>query len=183
MPRARGSSRIWGRSTCGRAGPICYTSADSVFQIAAHEESFGNDRLQKLCKDLAPTLHAMKVGRVIPAPFVGTPGQFTRTGNRPRLCGGAAQPGPVRLGAGGGAQGCTPWARSADIFSMAGIDDVVKGSDAELMDHLDRLLGEAQDGSSDLRQFRGIRQPSMDIGAIFRDMPARWNGSTSGSAR
>ena len=40
-----------------------------------------------------------------------------------------------------------------DIFSMAGIDDVVKGSDAELMDHLDRLLGEAQDGSLTFANF------------------------------
>ena len=43
--------------------PICYTSADSVFQIAAHETAFGLDRLLKLCQDLAPTLHAMKVPR------------------------------------------------------------------------------------------------------------------------
>jgi phosphopentomutase len=41
--------------------PICYTSADSVFQIAAHEEVFGLDRLLHLCETLAPTLHAMKV--------------------------------------------------------------------------------------------------------------------------
>ena len=132
--------------------PICYTSADSVFQIAAHEDSFGNDRLQKLCKDLAPTLHAMKVGRVISRPFVGTPGQFTRTGNRRDYA--VALPSP----------GLCDWVQAAgrkvhavgkigDIFSMAGIDDVVKGSDAELMDHLDRLLGEAQDGSLTFANF------------------------------
>ncbi|PJE33153.1 Phosphopentomutase [Pseudooceanicola marinus] len=132
--------------------PICYTSADSVFQIAAHEDSFGNDRLQKLCKDLAPTLHAMKVGRVISRPFVGTPGQFIRTGNRRDYA--VALPSP----------GLCDWAQAAgrkvhavgkigDIFSMAGIDDVVKGSDAELMDHLDRLLGEAQDGSLTFANF------------------------------
>ena len=51
--------------------PICYTSADSVFQIAAHEDSFGLERLLDLCERLAPTLHAMKVGRVIARPFVG----------------------------------------------------------------------------------------------------------------
>ena len=39
--------------------PICYTSADSVFQIAAHEEKFGLERLLKLCRDLAPALHAI----------------------------------------------------------------------------------------------------------------------------
>ncbi len=49
--------------------PICYTSADSVYQIAAHEETFGLERLLKLCQDLAPTLHEMKIGRVIARPF------------------------------------------------------------------------------------------------------------------
>ncbi|MGB0440194.1 MAG: phosphopentomutase, partial [Paracoccaceae bacterium] len=43
--------------------PICYTSADSVFQIAAHEVHFGLDRLLDLCAAIAPRLHAMKVGR------------------------------------------------------------------------------------------------------------------------
>ena len=45
--------------------PIVYTSADSVFQIAAHEETFGLDRLLDLCRRIAPRLHAMRVGRVI----------------------------------------------------------------------------------------------------------------------
>ena len=63
--------------------PICYTSADSVFQIAAHEEAFGLDRLLTLCRAVAPILHEMKVGRVIARPFVGTPeAGFTRTANR-----------------------------------------------------------------------------------------------------
>ena len=54
-----------GEESVATGKPILYTSADSVFQIAAHEEAFGLDRLLKLCEDLAPTLHAMKVGRVI----------------------------------------------------------------------------------------------------------------------
>mgnify|MGYP001819710411 FL=1 len=63
--------------------PICYTSVDSVFQIAAHEEHFGLERLLQMCKTLAPTLHDMKVGRVIARPFVGeAAGSFTRTANR-----------------------------------------------------------------------------------------------------
>jgi phosphopentomutase len=59
--------------------PICYTSADSVFQIAAHEESFGLERLLALCEGLAPLMHARRVGRVIARPFTGTPGAYTRT--------------------------------------------------------------------------------------------------------
>ncbi len=52
--------------------PICYTSVDSVFQIAAHEERFGLQRLYDLCQNLAPVLHEMKVGRVIARPFIGS---------------------------------------------------------------------------------------------------------------
>ena len=63
--------------------PICYTSADSVFQIAAHEEVFGLERLYKLCEELAPILHKMNVGRVIARPFVGNEEDgFIRTPNR-----------------------------------------------------------------------------------------------------
>lgn len=53
--------------------PICYTSADSVFQIAAHETHFGLDRLLSLCSEIAPTLHDMKVGRVIARRSSGRP--------------------------------------------------------------------------------------------------------------
>jgi phosphopentomutase len=63
--------------------PICYTSADSVFQIAAHEQSFGLERLLALCEAVAPRLHEMKVGRVIARPFVGDAASgFTRTAHR-----------------------------------------------------------------------------------------------------
>ena len=75
--------------------PICYTSVDSVFQIAAHEEAFGLDRLLKLCRDLAPALHAMKVGRVIARPFVGGPGSFVRTSHRRDYA--IAPPAPVPM--------------------------------------------------------------------------------------
>jgi phosphopentomutase len=64
----------FGEAHLSSGQPICYTSVDSVFQIAAHEQSFGLDRLLALCEGLAPMLHARKVGRVIARPFVGTPG-------------------------------------------------------------------------------------------------------------
>lgn len=60
--------------------PIIYTSADSVFQIAAHEEVIPLDELYRMCqiaRDLLCGEHA--VGRVIARPFVGTPGNFSRT--------------------------------------------------------------------------------------------------------
>ncbi|MCU9839100.1 phosphopentomutase [Ruegeria sp. WL0004] len=133
--------------------PICYTSADSVLQIAAHEETFGLDRLLALCKAVAPRLHEMKVGRVIARPFVGSPETgFTRTTNRKDFA--ITPPAPV----------LTNWAKDAgrrvhgvgkigDIFSMQGIDDVVKGSDAELMTHLARLVATAEEGSLTFANF------------------------------
>lgn len=125
--------------------PICYTSADSVFQIAAHEEHFGLERLLKLCVDLAPTLHEMRVGRVIARPFVGAAGVFQRTKNRRDFA--VTPPGKV----------LTNWVQDAgrpvhaigkigDIFSMQGIDSVTKGTDAELMADLARQVDTAPDG-------------------------------------
>lgn len=132
--------------------PICYTSADSVFQIAAHQETFGLERLLKMCRDLAPTLHAMKVGRVIARPFVGQPGDFTRTAHRKDFA--VAPPAPTLCDwvrdAGGKVHAV---GKIADIFSMRGIDDVAKGTDAELMEHLVRLTREAEDGSLTFANF------------------------------
>lgn len=64
--------------------PIIYTSADSVFQIACHEEIFGLQDLYDLCAKTRKIIDAspFKVGRVIARPFVGKPGSFRRTGNR-----------------------------------------------------------------------------------------------------
>lgn len=63
--------------------PICYTSADSVFQIAAHEQHFGLDNLYKYCEIVRAELADYNIGRVIARPFIGeTPEDFTRTGNR-----------------------------------------------------------------------------------------------------
>ena len=132
--------------------PICYTSADSVFQIAAHEEAFGLERLLNLCEELAPTLHAMKVGRVIARPFTGTCGNFTRTKNRRDFA--IAPPEPT----------LNDWVHDAgrrvyaigkigDIFSMRGIDELRKGRDSELMDHLLTLMDEAEDGSLTFANF------------------------------
>ena len=127
--------------------PICYTSADSVLQIAAHEQAFGLERLLKLCADLAPTLHAMRVGRVIARPFTGSVADgFTRTANRHDYA--IAPPGPTLC----------DWVHEAghpvhaigkigDIFSMRGIDEVRKGRDVALMGQLNDLVDSANDGA------------------------------------
>lgn len=63
--------------------PIFYTSADSVFQIAAHEEYFGLEKLYKLCELVRAELEPYNIARVIARPFVGEkPETFARTGNR-----------------------------------------------------------------------------------------------------
>jgi len=63
--------------------PIVYTSADSVFQIAAHEEVIPLFELYKMCDTARDILRGpYEVGRVIARPFVGEPGAFTRTSNR-----------------------------------------------------------------------------------------------------
>lgn len=63
--------------------PIVYTSADSVFQIAAHEEVIPLDRLYDMCKKAREFLVGDKIiGRVIARPFIGKEGNFTRTSNR-----------------------------------------------------------------------------------------------------
>ncbi len=63
--------------------PIVYTSADSVFQIAAHEEVIPLFELYKMCETARDLLRGpYEVGRVIARPFVGEPGAFTRTPNR-----------------------------------------------------------------------------------------------------
>lgn len=133
--------------------PICYTSADSVFQIAAHEEVFGLERLLKLCSDLAPHLHAMKVGRVIARPFTGVPGNFKRTANRRDFA--IAPPAPTLLDWVAGAGRAThAVGKIGDIFSMRGIGKLWKGkSDLDLFDHLDRLGAEAEEGSLTFANF------------------------------
>ena len=67
-----------------RAGkPICYTSADSVFQIAAHEKRFGLERLYQICGIARSLLDSLRVGRVIARPFIGnSSSDFVRTSNR-----------------------------------------------------------------------------------------------------
>jgi len=62
--------------------PIVYSSADSVIQIAAHEESFGLDRLYALCELARELVDEYQIGRVIARPFVGKPNAYTRTANR-----------------------------------------------------------------------------------------------------
>lgn len=133
--------------------PICYTSADSVLQIAAHEEHFGLDRLLDLCARMAPIAHEMKVGRVIARPFVGDEvAGFIRTPNRRDFA--IAPPAPVLSNwvqdSGGHVYAV---GKIGDIFSMSGFDELRKGPDSKLMDDLGDLVETAKDGSLTFANF------------------------------
>ncbi len=73
----------YGREHLETGALIIYTSADSVFQIAAHEEVVPVPELYRYCEIAREMLQGdLGVGRVIARPFIGTPGNFTRTSNR-----------------------------------------------------------------------------------------------------
>jgi len=101
--------------------PIVYTSADSVFQIAAHEKTFGLKKLYEVCRAAREMLKGEQaVGRVIARPFTGEPGNFTRTANRRDFA--LDPPGPTildRVKASGGSVAAV--GKIEDIFNGKGI--------------------------------------------------------------
>ena len=125
-----------GEEHCQSGKPICYTSADSVFQIAAHENYFGLSRLYDLCQLLAPYLHGMNVGRVIARPFTGNKKSgWVRTVNRRDF---AMAPPKKVLSEWMQESGVETIAlgKVGDIFSMRGFNRLIKGKDANLMQEL-----------------------------------------------
>ena len=78
------------------AWPICYTSVDSVLQIAAHEQTFGLERLYALCRTVRRLVDPLNIGRVIARPFTGSlEAGFVRTPNRKDFA--VQPPGPTIL--------------------------------------------------------------------------------------
>ena len=127
--------------------PICYTSADSVFQIAAHEEFFGLSRLLEICKIAAEIFHPMMVGRVIARPFIGQDkNSFSRTPNRRDYA--ISPPEPTicdRVVAAGGRTHAV--GKIGDIFAHSGISQVLKGkNDMALVDQTIGLFDVAKQG-------------------------------------
>ncbi len=117
--------------------PIVYTSADSVFQIAAHEDVIPVPELYRMCEaafELAA--RGLGIGRVIARPFVGAPGAFTRTANRHDF---ALEPVGETLLDRLTARGVPVVAigKVADLFAGRGITRAIRtASDAEGMDRL-----------------------------------------------
>lgn len=108
--------------------PICYTSVDSVFQIAAHETHFGLDRLYEICKVAFELTAPLNIGRVIARPFVGeTPETFKRTGNRRDFA--IAPPEPTLLDR-NAAAGNSVFAigKISDIYAGSGVTHKIKGT-------------------------------------------------------
>lgn len=112
--------------------PIVYTSADSVFQIAAHEETFGLARLYELCEITRRLVDEYNIGRVIARPFLGTPGHYYRTGNRKDYA--TPPPAPTLLDdvikAGGQVIAI---GKVADIYAHQGISKTVKANGNEAL--------------------------------------------------
>jgi phosphopentomutase len=128
--------------------PIVYTSADSVFQIACHEEAFGLQRLYALCDIARVLVDDYNIGRVIARPFIGdAPENFTRTGNRRDL----TTPPPSatvldKLTAAGGA--VLAIGKIADIYAHRGVTQVIKATgNAALFDATLAALDSAPDRS------------------------------------
>jgi len=127
--------------------PIVYTSADSVFQIAAHEEVISVNEQYGICEtafDLV--VRGMGVGRVIARPFVGEPGSFKRTANRHDY---AVEPSGETLLDRLTRHGIPVVAigKINDLFAGRGIGRAVHtASDAEGMDRLAETMQRPQDG-------------------------------------
>jgi len=142
-----------GGEHCASGRPILYTSADSVLQIAAHENPavFGLDRLLDLCRTTRELLdeRGIRIGRVIARPFVGgTPETFKRTPNRhdyslqppPTVLNRLSDAGVRTIGVG----------KISDIFADSGIDEShPTQSNADGMATIEKLWDE-NDGSPQL---------------------------------
>ncbi|QGO66871.1 Phosphopentomutase (plasmid) [Piscirickettsia salmonis] len=119
-----------GDEHCLTGKPIVYTSADSVFQIACHEKSFGLERLYGLCETARELFDEMglNIGRVIARPFVGNKaGEYQRTGNRHDYSVPPPQPTLLEYVVKNGGEVISV-GKIADIFADRGISHKVKAT-------------------------------------------------------
>lgn len=125
---------------------IVYTSADSVFQIAAHEELVPVEELYRVCALARELLYGYNVGRVIARPFVGSPGSFKRTGRRRDWS--MAPPVPTLLDhiTGGGL--CVAGiGKIGDIFCHKGLtEEIHTAGDLDGIDKTIEAIGRVKDG-------------------------------------
>jgi phosphopentomutase len=128
--------------------PICYTSVDSVFQIAAHETHFGLDRLYRVCEIAFRITSPLRIGRVIARPFVGETAQtFKRTGNRRDFA--IPPPEPTLLDrAKEAGRGVFAVGKISDIFAGSGVTHKLKATgNMKLFEATLDAMGMAGDGA------------------------------------
>jgi phosphopentomutase len=158
----------YGEEHIASGKPIFYTSADSVLQIAAHEGSFGLERLYALCEIARRHVDAYNIGRVIARPFVGTnKSDFERTGNRRDYS--VLPPEPTlldRLKAAG--RQVIAIGKIGDIYAHQGVTDVRKANgNMALFEKTLIAMDDAKDGDLVFTNF-------VDFDMLFghrRDVP------------
>ena len=125
--------------------PILYTSADSVLQIAAHEQIVPVERLYQICEIARGCANSYRIGRVIARPFEGAPCTFRRTSRRhdysmrppPTILNALTAAGMPVIGVG----------KIGDIFAGEGLTEShPTASNQDGMAKIDQLWGEARDG-------------------------------------
>lgn len=127
--------------------PIVYTSSDSVFQVAAHEEHFGLERLYEVCEVVRELVDEYEIGRVIARPFLGKDGDYARTGNRRDLATPPHGDTLLDVMAAAGRE-VTSVGKIADIFAHRGLTKKVKANGLDgLFDLSLECQITAQDGS------------------------------------
>ncbi|QNN46579.1 phosphopentomutase [Thermomonas brevis] len=160
--------------------PIVYTSADSVFQVAAHEQAFGLERLYEVCRITRELLEPYDIGRVIARPFTGDARTgFVRTGNRRDYA--LPPPAPTLLDAVCAAGGeVVAVGKISDIFAARGVSRKLpaSGHDA-LFDTTLAALAQAGDGALvatnfvDFDSVYGHRRDALGYGAALEAFDAR----------
>lgn len=127
--------------------PIVYTSADSVFQIAAHEKYYGLQKLYDLCDVARKLVDPYNIGRVIARPFAGELGHFYRTGNRRDIA--IPPPSPTLLDKLVDAKReVIAIGKIADIYAHRGVTQTLKGDgNTALFDVLLTATSNAPEGS------------------------------------
>ncbi|PLP59758.1 phosphopentomutase [Mesorhizobium loti] len=127
--------------------PICYTSVDSVLQIAAHEDRFGLERLYDFCKVVRRLVDPLSIGRVIARPFVGeTAATFSRTPNRRDFSVPPPEPTLLDRLTARGSQ-VIAVGKIGDIFAHRGISEVRKApGNMAMFDKALTAIDDARDG-------------------------------------
>jgi phosphopentomutase len=159
--------------------PIIYTSADSVIQIAAHEQHFGLQRLYDVCKVTRELTYDIKVGRIIARPFLGTAAKnFERTGNRKDFA--ILPPSPTLLKVASDAgRHVVSVGKIGDIYGHVGTGEEIKVSgNAAMMDKVIETIPLLRDGGFLMTNFvdfdtlYGHRRDPVGYGTLLQEFDA-----------